>query len=137
MQNSKRFDYQQVGSGFLKSNFLPMLPISLKREEKSVESIGLLDTGSTVNLLPYSLGIELGGIWENQMIMPNLSGNVGNFEARGLILETTIFDFEKVNLAFAWTKSDDVRLILGQINFFAEFDVCFFRSQGFFEIKPK
>jgi hypothetical protein len=137
MQNSKKFNYQQDGSNFLQSNFLPILPISLKRDGKLVEAEGLLDTGSTVNLLPYSLGIELGAIWENQIIMPNLSGNVGNFEARGLILEAAIFDFEKINLAFAWTKSDDVRLILGQINFFAEFDVCFFRSQGFFEIKPK
>lgn len=137
MQNSKRFNYQQVESNFLQSNFLPILPILLKREGKSVETEGLLDTGSTVNLLPYSLGIELGAIWENQMIMPNLSGNVGDFEARGLVLEAKIFDFEKINLAFAWTKSDNVRLILGQINFFAEFDVCFFRSQGYFEIKPK
>ena len=137
MQNSKRFNYQQVESNFLQSNFLPMIPISLTRKGKVIESNGLLDTGSTVNLLPYSLGIKLGAIWEDQMILPNLSGNMANFEARGLAIEAKISDFESVNLVFAWTKSDEVRLILGQVNFFAEYDVCFFRSQGFFEIKPK
>ncbi len=137
MQNSKRFNYQQVESNFLQSNFLPMIPISLTQKGKVIESNGLLDTGSTVNLLPYSLGIKLGAIWEDQMILPNLSGNMANFEARGLAIEAKISDFESVNLVFAWTKSDEVRLILGQVNFFAEYDVCFFRSQGFFEIKSK
>ena len=28
-------------------------------------------------------------------------------------------------------------MILGQVNFFMEFDVCFFRSQAAFEINPK
>lgn len=62
---------------------------------------------------------------------------MGNFDARGIALQTKISDFKKINLVSAWTKSDDVRLLLGQVNFFSEFDVCFFRSQGFFEIKPK
>lgn len=137
MQNSKRVNYQEVKGNFLQSNFLPILPISLSRNSKSIEANGLLDTGSTVNLLPYSLGIELGAIWEDQMILPKLSGNVGNYEARGIALQTKFSDFKRINLVFAWTKSDDVRLILGQVNLFAEFDVCFFRSQGFFEIKPK
>ena len=137
MQNSKRFDYQQVENNFLQSNFLPMIPINLTRNGKSIQANGLLDTGATVNVLPFSLGIELGAIWEDQMILPNLSGNLASYETRGLALQAKISDFQTVNLVFAWTKSEEVRLILGQINFFAEFDVCFFRSQGFFEIKPK
>ena len=137
MQNSKRFDYQNSGNTSLQSDFLPLLSVILKRGNRLVESSALLDTGSTVNLLPYSLGIEPGAVWEDQMRLPNLSGNVANYEARGLVLETRIAEFKPINMVFAWTKSNDVRLILGQINFFAEFDACFFRSQGFFEIKLK
>ena len=137
MQNSKRFDYQNSGNTSLQSDFLPLLSVILKRGNRLVESSALLDTGSTVNLLPYSLGIELGAVWEDQMRLPNLSGNVANYEARGLVLETRIAEFKPTNMVFAWTKSNDVRLILGQINFFAEFDACFFRSQGFFEIELK
>ena len=28
--------------------------------------VGLLDTGSTVNILPYPLGLQLGLVWEQQ-----------------------------------------------------------------------
>lgn len=34
-------------------------------------------------------------------------------------------------------KTDNVRLLLGQANFFVEFDVCFYRSQEAFEVRPK
>ncbi len=31
----------------------------------------------------------------------------------------------------------EVPLLLGQANFFIEFDVCFYRSQKVFEVTPK
>ena len=39
-----------------------------------------------------------------------------------------------VRLAFAWVNSDSIPVILGQINFFLEFDVCFYRSKGMFDV---
>ena len=42
-----------------------------------------------------------------------------------------------VKLAFAWIKENDVPLILGQTNFFLEFDVCFYRSKLEFDVVPK
>jgi len=45
-----------------------------------------------------------------------------------------IGDFPPVRLAF---ESNDVPLILGQMNFSMEFDVCFYRSQLEFEVKPR
>jgi hypothetical protein len=48
-----------------------------------------------------------------------------------------VAEFPPVRLAFAWTQARDVPLILGQANFFLEFDVCFFRSRMMFEIAPK
>jgi hypothetical protein len=43
----------------------------------------------------------------------------------------------ELDLAFAWVKSDQVPLILGQMNFFNEFQVCFERYNLEFEIIPK
>jgi hypothetical protein len=40
-------------------------------------------------------------------------------------------------LAFAWTQADDIPLILGQVNFFMEFDVCFYRAQRAFDVRPR
>ena len=97
--------------------------------------MGLLDTGSDVNVLPYRLGIDLGISWDDQKIGVTLGGNMSSFEARGIILTARISDIEPVQLAFAWTKADNIPLVLGQVNFFAEFDVCFYRSQGSFDVR--
>jgi len=37
---------------------------------------------------------------------------------------------------FAWTRQDNVPLLLGQVNFFEEFDVSFHRARRHFEIEP-
>ena len=48
-----------------------------------------------------------------------------------------IGDFAPVRLAFAWVQSPNAPLILGQTNFFMEFEVCFYRSSLEFEGKPR
>jgi hypothetical protein len=58
-------------------------------------------------------------------------------EARGLVLSATVAEFPSVLLAFAWTKSSEAPLILGHTNFFAEFDVCFYRADLAFELRPR
>lgn len=98
--------------------------------------IGLLDTGAMVNVLPYQIGIELGAIWEEQTTMLQLTGNLAQIEARVLILSAVI-GISSVRLVFAWTQATQVPLILGQANFFMEFDVCFYRFQKIFEVIPK
>ena len=42
-----------------------------------------------------------------------------------------------VRLAFAWIKASDVPVVLGQTNFFVEFDVSFYRSRFEFELTPR
>jgi hypothetical protein len=66
-----------------------------------------------------------------------LSGNLGDSEARGLVLSGTVGKFAPIPLAFAWTRSTDVPVILGHMNFFAEFNVCFYRHESAFELNPK
>jgi hypothetical protein len=48
-----------------------------------------------------------------------------------------IGEFGPTELVFAWVRSPNVPLILGQTNFFLEFDVCFYRSKLEFEVNPK
>ncbi|MEO1211540.1 MAG: retroviral-like aspartic protease, partial [Cyanobacteria bacterium J06638_20] len=103
----------------------------------SVESMALLDTGASVNVLPYEIGLQLGAVWEEQTVPIQLSGNLAQMEARGLVLSATIAEFPPVLLAFAWTQSREAPLILGHMNFFAEFDVCFYRADLAFELSPR
>ncbi|MGD2182980.1 hypothetical protein [Lusitaniella coriacea] len=113
---------------------LPTIPIILSYADSSVSANALLDTGSTVNLLPYDIGLQLGAIWDEQNMRLPLTGNLARVEARGLFVHVQIGNLEPVRLAFAWTQASHIPLILGQTNFFREFDVCFQRSRCTIEI---
>ena len=113
---------------------LPTIPITLSYANFSISANALLDSGSTVNLLPYDIGLRLGAIWEEQTVRLPLAGNLARVEAKGLFVQVQIGNLESVRLAFAWAQADHVPLILGQTNFFREFDVCFQRSRSTIEI---
>ena len=119
---------------FSNDEALPTIPITLSHVGFSVSANALLDTGSTVNLLPYDIGLQLGVIWKDQIVRLPLAGNLTRVEARGLFVHTQIGNLEPVRLAFAWVQTSQVPLILGQTNFFREFDVCFQRSRRTIEV---
>jgi hypothetical protein len=89
---------------------------------------------------PYSLGLALGAIWEEQATSIPLVGSLGQFEARALIVmasHSQITFGKNIRLVFAWTQAENIPLIFGQMNFFLEFDVCFYRSQNVFDVRLK
>jgi hypothetical protein len=88
-------------------------------------------------VLPYSLGVQLGFDWDATTKRVKLSGNLAEVEARVVVASAIVKDFAPVRLAFAWAKSDNAPLILGQVNFFLEFDICFFRAREVFELRPR
>lgn len=137
MSNPARYSFISTDSSLGEASFKPFLPLTLNYREKSQEVIGLLDTGAMVNVLPYQVGVELAAVWEQQTTMLQLSGNLAQFEARVLILYVTVGQLPSVRLVFAWTQATRIPLILGQANFFMEFDVCFYRFQKIFEVTPK
>ncbi len=118
------------------ASLAPMLPISLVGAQ-TVTVSGLLDSGATVNVLPYAVGVQLGAVWEQQSSAVQLSGNLAACEARVLVLSAVVGGFPAVKLAFAWARTDEVPVLLGQVNFFLEFDVCFYRSRSAFEVRPR
>ena len=116
---------------------MPLLPLSLRLGQATVAISGLLDTAAAVNVLPYAIGIQLGAAWDRQTTSVQLTGNLAAVEARGLVVEGIVGQFPPVQLVFAWTQANTIPVLLGQVNFFLEFDAWFSRSQGVFEIKPK
>ncbi len=116
---------------------LPRLPLVLRLNDQSLEVVGLVDSGATVNMLPYDVGIQLGSTWDDRNATIRLAGTLGDLNAIPLFVTAQVGEFAPVRLAFAWVKSNNVPLILGQTNFFMEFDVCFYRSKLEFEVKPK
>ena len=137
MHNAQRFSFVDGFDTFGVPDALPQLPLSLAYQGSLVEVLALLDTGASVNVLPYSVGVQLGAVWEEQTTSVTLAGNLAPVEAKGLLVSGQISNFSPVQLVFAWSLSDDAPLLLGRMNFFLEFDVCFYRSQLAFEVRPK
>jgi hypothetical protein len=137
MPNAERYSFISANPTLGEAGLQPYLPIGLTYQSRSVTIPGLLDTGAMVNVLPYQVGIDLGAIWEQQTTTLRLTGNLAQFEARGLLVPTAVGRFAPVRLAFAWTRATNMPVLLGHVNFFMEFDVCFYRSQLAFEVRPK
>jgi len=133
-----RFPY--VAANNLSTSLMPPLPMVLSLGDRSVEVNGLLDTGAAVNVLPYRVGLALGVVWEDQTVPVSLVGSLGQFEARALIVigsHPQNTGNSGVQLVFAWTQAENAPVIFGQMNFFIEFDVCFYCSQSVFEVNAK
>jgi len=137
MNGAQRFSFTQSIDTFGVPDALPQLDLALERQGMSTQAMALLDTGASVNVMPYSLGLQLGAVWEDQTTSVTLAGNLASVEARGLLVSAKIGEFDPVRLVFAWSLSDDLPLLLGRMNFFLEFDVCFYRSQLMFDVCPK
>jgi hypothetical protein len=132
-----RFRYSTRDPAQHESDSLPWLPLGLSVGTRVVEAVGLVDSGATVNVLPLELGVELGAIWDDRKAILRVSGSLGSQPAIPIFALGEIDGLPAARLAFAWINQSGVPLILGQTNFFMEFDVCFYRSHLEFEIRPK
>jgi hypothetical protein len=130
-----RFKYTAIDD--TPTGLAPRLSLTLHHGPQVVEVSGLVDSGAAVNLLPYPVGVALGAIWEEQPPLAPLVGSLGRMEARGLAvlaLHPRLTPEEPVRLVFAWTQAQDAPVLFGQVNFFMEFEVCFYRADGYFEV---
>jgi hypothetical protein len=132
----EQYTYVPRDSSLGTASLAPMLPLTLIGRV-TCSAIALADTGAALNVLPFSLGLQLGYFWDQQTKTVELSGNLAAVEARVIVVSAVVGKFPPARLAFAWAKTDSVPAILGQVNFFMEFDVCFFRSRSLFEVRPK
>lgn len=136
MAPAQQFPYVPRDPSLGQASLAPMLPLTLIGRQ-SVTTSGLVDSGAAVNVLPFALSVQLGFDWDQQTHSVQLSGNLASVDARVVVLSAVVGSFPPVRLAFAWARTDEVSVILGQVNFFLEFDVCFFRSRSLFEVRPK
>jgi len=132
-----RFQYSTSDPSQDEFDSLPRLPLTLRYNSREIVVVGLVDSGATVNVLPYEAGLQLGARWDERKATIRLAGNLGKSSAMPLFVMAEIETFPPLRLAFAWVKSAYAPLILGQTNFFMEFDVHFYRSRLEFEIEPK
>jgi hypothetical protein len=134
MPDVLRLNYTPVRNQLNQEFPRPFLTLTLERAGRTQVVSGLVDTGADVNVMPYHIGLALGGEWEGRLVLPRLSGNLKDAEARALLVRATIGKFEPVDLAFAWVETQQAPLLLGHINFFQHFKVCFDYASDIFEV---
>lgn len=115
----------------------PVLPVTLSFGSESGTWDTLVDSGADVNTMPWSVGEALRAQWDLRKATLRLAGTLAGTSAMPLLVSAKIGELPLVRLAFASCQTDQVPLILGQTNFFMEFDVCFFRSRLEFSVVPK
>ena len=97
-----RFSYSTTQPNHTQLDSLPRLPLILKLNNTSIDVFGLVDSGATINVLPFSIGQQLGATWDSQKAVIRLAGNMANSLAQPIIVKAEIGKFAPVNLAFAW-----------------------------------
>lgn len=132
-----RYRYSTTNSSQNEFDSLPRIPLTLYHQTQSIEVVGLVDSGATINVLPYEAGLQLGAVWDEQKAIIQLAGNLGGQPAIPFFAMADIAGVGSVQLAFAWASRENIPVILGQTNFFLEFDICFYRSQLEFEVNLK
>lgn len=110
---AQQFPYVPRDPSLGNASLAPMLPLTLIGRQ-SVATTALVDSGAATNVLPYSLGVQLGFGWDQETRSVELSGNLAAVEARVVVLSAVVRSFPPVRLAFAWAQTDAVSVILGQ-----------------------
>ena len=116
---------------------MPRLPLEIGFGARSIQVAGIVDSGASVNVLPYRVGLDLGAIWEEQADAGPLISGLGGVDSRALRVNARIPELtgaRGIPLVFAWANTDSLPVLLGQTNFLIEFNVCFYRSQNVFEV---
>jgi len=127
--NAQQFTYTQSPVFPKLASGLPFVQISLSNGDQTIRVPALVDSGASISVLPYDIGLQLGLEWESQEYPIDLTMFMQGSLTYGVALMGRISPFHEVPLAFAWTQRNDVRLILGQLNFFQQFDVHFYGSR--------
>lgn len=91
-----RFRYSTTDLSRNEFDSLPRIPLILRRDEKTVEALGLVDSDATVNVMPYELGREFGATWDDNRAIVQLAGNLGNQPATPFFAMVRVGDIAPV-----------------------------------------
>jgi hypothetical protein len=117
---------------------LPLVEITLQHDTHEITIAALVDSGAAMSILPFDIGLQLGLIWEEQTVPVNVGGVLTNTDAYGVVVRGQLTPLPPLTLVFALISrtSDEVRTILGQMNFFHQFKITFEAYNNSFELTP-
>ena len=100
MNEAVRFPFTDANSTQPGTSLMPFLPLVLSCGGGRIEALGLLDTGAAVNVLPISLGEQLGFSWDEERTPLVLSGILARLPARGVLVSVSV----AISPRFVWVS---------------------------------
>jgi len=82
----------------------PTLPVSLRTNEATYETIALVDSGADVNVLPWGIGLRLGLVWNPNKATIRVAGASAGKAAMPVLLTVDFGEFRGITQAFAWCR---------------------------------
>ncbi|HZQ07955.1 MAG TPA: hypothetical protein VFD70_15340 [Anaerolineae bacterium] len=116
---------------------MPRLPIRIERSGRQLDTLALVDSGAMMSVMPFNIGRQLGAVWDEREAKVPMGGIMRGSGGIPLLVSAKVGEYSPINLIFAWIKRNDVPLILGEIDFFLQFQVCFYRYALEFEVIPR
>jgi hypothetical protein len=134
MSNTLRFPYKARGGSNGPVDQVPLLPFTLHRGQVSLTLEGLIDSGSVFSVLPFDIGARFGFSWDAEPGLVHLGG-IARSPAKVVPFTANIGSIT-TTLSFAWARSNSYPILLGNADFFFNFDVFLCRRHSYFEIQP-
>lgn len=79
-----RFKYSVTDPSRNELDSLPHLTLTLLCNNRQIDVVGLVDSGATIYVLPYEIGVHLKETWDERKANIKLAGNMGRFPAMPL-----------------------------------------------------
>jgi hypothetical protein len=94
----------------------------------------LIDSGAAFSVLPFDIGARFGFSWDAEPGLVYLGG-VARSPAKVVPFTANVGSIT-TTLSFAWARSNAYPVLLGNADFFFQFDVFLCRRHSYFEIQP-
>ncbi len=134
-----QFSYQRVPGSNPKAPWipLPLLKVRLSHKNQSIKVNALVDSGANASIfhssLAEALGLDLSSGLKQEFFGISGHGITAYFH---LVKLQIVGSLDELELAVAFTESDGVGALLGQADFFQNYQIKFERYKEQMEIKP-
>ncbi len=99
MSAGEQFPYRDRDPASSGLDLMPDLPIVLRHQTHSLSAVALVDSGASISVLPYSLGVQLGFDWNAQKAHITLAGTLAHIGTRGIVVDAAVGQLAPVRLA--------------------------------------
>lgn len=137
---SLQYKYKQIDRGKLGTIYTPSIPITLKYENNSLDTIALVDSGADLSLIPMAIAKHLGIRLEGEPSeTKGIGGSVRAYESKVTVIVGRGRETHRITIPIKILdrEDDDIPVLLGREGFFTHFVVTLDQGEKRITLKHK